>query len=70
MNEAIVRENIRRILIQIGDEDQCKSEKCGATIFWVRHKFGKLAPYNIDGSNHFSTCPDRERFRRTEHDDD
>lgn len=41
----------------------CKA--CGLQLCFVRHRgTNKLAPYEIDGTNHFITCPKAEDFRR------
>jgi len=37
---------------------------CGAPIAWARTFAGRSAPLDRDGTNHFATCPDAERFRR------
>lgn len=36
---------------------------CGVDIAMVRHRNGKLAPYTMDGVNHFVNCPKAEQFR-------
>jgi hypothetical protein len=37
---------------------------CGAPMNWCETKAGKRAPLNLDGTSHFATCPDAERFRK------
>lgn len=45
-----------------GEGDKCRS--CGADIFWDKHpKTGRPHPYNADGTSHFATCPDAQRWR-------
>jgi hypothetical protein len=51
------------LLHSVADEAVCKG--CPATIFWVRHRNGKSAPYNADGTNHFVTCPKSKLFKKT-----
>ena len=38
---------------------------CGARIYFVRHSNGKLAPYTVDGVNHFKNCPQAGRFSKS-----
>jgi hypothetical protein len=40
----------------------CKA--CGERLFFVRHNTGKVAPYTIEGINHFVNCPQADRFKR------
>lgn len=56
-----IEKNVLRLLKQVGDESKCKG--CGATIYWVRHKNGKKAPYTVEGLNHFADCPKAQSFR-------
>jgi hypothetical protein len=38
---------------------------CGAEIYFLEHKdTQKLTPYQIDGLNHFLTCPESKKYRR------
>lgn len=37
---------------------------CRQRIAWTETPAGKQAPLDPDGTNHFVTCPERERFRR------
>ena len=37
---------------------------CGAEMAWAKTPAGKMAPLDRDGTNHFVSCPERERFRR------
>jgi hypothetical protein len=53
---------IKIVLHAAADEGTCRG--CPATIFWVRHQNGKTAPYEIDGTNHFVTCPASRTFRK------
>lgn len=39
---------------------------CAATIAWAWTPKGARAPLDQDGTNHFVTCPERDRFRRRE----
>jgi hypothetical protein len=42
----------------------CRS--CSAKIMWTTTPRGKRAPLNADGTSHFSTCPQRDTWRKTE----
>lgn len=55
-------ERIADMLKVLGQEGTCKG--CGAKIWWVKTKNDKPAPYTEAGINHFSDCPDKERFRK------
>jgi hypothetical protein len=62
--EAVVErrnDSLLQLLAHIGQEHTCK---CGAQIYLVRHKDGKVAPYNRDATNHFITCRFADEFRR------
>jgi hypothetical protein len=37
---------------------------CRQTIAWARTPADRSAPLDRDGTNHFATCPEAERFRR------
>ena len=39
----------------------CKA--CGAKIEWLMNDKGKWVPYDLNGVNHFNTCPDAKVFR-------
>lgn len=41
---------------------RCRS--CGAAILWAVTNHGAKAPLDPDGTNHFVTCPDRDRWRK------
>ena len=58
------REWMRQLLARVGDEDKCP---CGATIYFVRHRNGRSAPYEESGQIHFATCPKAAEFRRPKH---
>jgi hypothetical protein len=58
-----VLKGIAILLHSVADEAACKG--CPATIYWVRHRNGKSAPYNVDGTNHFVTCPKSKQFKQT-----
>jgi hypothetical protein len=40
----------------------CRS--CGARIRWAVTTKGARAPLNPDGTSHFATCPDADRWRK------
>jgi hypothetical protein len=60
-NQRLLR-GIAILLHAVADQAECKG--CPATIYWVRHKNGKSAPYNVDGTNHFVTCPNSKSFKK------
>lgn len=39
----------------------CKG--CGTMLAFCRNERGVLVPYQLDGVNHFITCPKRDQFR-------
>ena len=42
---------------------RCRS--CGAPIAWAQHEHtGRRAPFNPDGTSHFSDCPQANEWRR------
>jgi hypothetical protein len=52
-----------RFKIPRGTEpSQCRS--CKSEIFWIKTKKGKNMPTNPDGTSHFATCPEADRYRR------
>jgi hypothetical protein len=46
----------------VGEAGVCRS--CRAAIVWVTTRNGRLSPMNLDGSSHFGTCPQSEKWRR------
>lgn len=40
--------------------------RCKAEIHFIRHKNGKLTPYDPDLTNHFITCKFADEFRKKE----
>ena len=40
---------------------RCKS--CGAAIEWKKDYMGNYYPLNLDGSPHYSSCPNTEKYR-------
>lgn len=45
----------------LGNKARCRG--CDAEIYWVTTKNGKKAPFNEDGTSHFSNCPHASSFR-------
>lgn len=41
----------------------CRSKRCGQPIYWVRTRRNRKMPVNLDGTPHWSSCPDSETFR-------
>ena len=55
----------KALLMHVSTTGTCKG--CGEPIRWVHHvDTGKHTPYNLDGINHFVTCPDRVKFKKKE----
>lgn len=52
---------ILALLRVVGNPALCRG--CGAEIFWIKTRAGKAAPYTPAGVNHFSDCPQANRFR-------
>lgn len=53
----------KALLMHVSTTGVCKG--CGAPIRWVQHHdTGKSAPYDLDATNHFVTCPDRVKFQK------
>ncbi len=55
------RERAKAFAKVAGDAGECRS--CGATIYWVKTRNGKRAPYDGEGISHFATCPNANRHR-------
>jgi hypothetical protein len=53
---------IKILLHAAGEESTCRG--CPTTIWWVHHLNGKTTPYDVDGTNHFVTCPASRNFRK------
>jgi hypothetical protein len=47
----------------ITNESRCG---CGARVWWGARN-GKSCPFDSDGTSHFVTCPDREKYRKGKH---
>lgn len=43
---------------------RCRS--CGAAIEWRITAKGRRAPYDLDGTSHFATCPEANDWRKKE----
>lgn len=58
-------ERLTMLMSVVGDPGTCRG--CAAPIRWITHRNGKKTPYDADGptvgTNHFITCPHRERFK-------
>ena len=46
------------------DPKQSACRSCSAPIVWCKTPAGKRAPVNPEGTSHFSTCPQADRWRR------
>ncbi len=58
----VIITGISALLMRVGQLGTCNG--CGASIFFLRHVNGKMAPYDRNGQTHFSTCPKAGEFRR------
>ncbi len=46
----------------LGKPDPCRG--CGQTMYWKDHPTtGTPHPFNADGTSHFGTCPEADKFR-------
>lgn len=52
----------KKLLSMLGDKAKCK--ECGATIFWIRSRNGKLMPITEHFISHFADCSGADRFRK------
>ena len=59
---AALQALIASLLVRIGDRAKCRG--CNREIYFVHHINGKTVPYDIEGTNHFSTCTKADQFRR------
>lgn len=58
-----IEQRMATILNLVAEEIRpCKS--CAIQLAFVRHRNGKVAPYTLDGINHFINCPAAEEYRR------
>ena len=64
MPEAPTIEKRMASLLQNVAEEIRPCKACGVQLAFVRHRNSKLAPYTLDGVNHFATCPKADQFRR------
>lgn len=46
----------------------CKSPRCKAPVVWKAGANGKPEPFNLDGTTHYRTCVDADRFRGERYD--
>jgi hypothetical protein len=37
---------------------------CDAPISWLRTPTGRMGPWNVDGTSHFASCPEANRWRK------
>jgi hypothetical protein len=57
------RARMTALLKNVGEAGVCRG--CAAAITWVPHRATqKWTPYDLDGTNHFITCPKAENFRK------
>lgn len=54
-------DRVRALLKIVGDESTCRS--CSRTIYWVKTRNGKRAPYTDQGISHFADCPNAAKHR-------
>jgi hypothetical protein len=58
------RQIVADLLRHLGAKGVCKGARCQQTILFICHRNGRITPYNLDGTSHYSTCVDREEFHR------
>ncbi len=56
-----VQKRLHDLMPLVGEPGKCRS--CDASVFWIRHRGGKLGIYNPDGTSHFSSCPQADKYR-------
>ena len=61
---AALRKRLLHLLAAVGEPGQCNGPTCGADVMWVQHLNGKRISYDLDGANHFNSCPDTPTVRR------
>lgn len=63
IDRASLEINIENILERTAKEKRpCKA--CGVMLWMVQHSNGKIAPYTVDGTNHFVNCPSAASFKK------
>lgn len=60
---ADMAKRLADILALVAEETR-SCRRCPMTLYFVRHRNGHLAPYTIDGVNHFINCPAAKDFRK------
>lgn len=55
---------LRKLGIYIKLDRPATCSSCSETIYYNKTKNGKWAPYNKDGTIHFSTCPNAAQHRK------
>lgn len=60
--EQELQKKLSDLIDRVGEPGSCRG--CNRKIYWVRHRTGKSAPYDHDGTSHFVTCPHADRFRK------
>jgi len=59
------RKNMAALLGHAGKPDRCRGRNCRQEIWFIWHfRTGRWTPYNADGTNHYTTCVDREEFHK------
>lgn len=61
MNDITPEQKMSNLLKLIGNASQCKG--CGAGIWWVTTRAGKVMPLNSDGTPHWANCPKAREFK-------
>lgn len=59
--EAALREAAKKLNERNAPTASCRA--CKAPIYWVRTDKGKNMPINTDGTPHWATCPEANKFR-------
>jgi hypothetical protein len=58
-----LRKNILGLLNRAAGYSHCRAQECRAEVWFLKHLDGTTGVYNADGSSHFTTCANPNRFR-------
>lgn len=65
MSLPSLEDRIRTLLLAVAENSPRPCKRCQTPIVFVKHKkSGKIAPYTLQGVNHFVDCPFSSEFQR------
>jgi len=64
MSLPTLPERIRSILLLVAEAPPRPCKRCETPIVFVKLKSGKLAPFTLEGVNHFLDCPFSSEFQK------